>query len=284
MKTIFNKYFALILLGLGILMNTQITAQEYKARLSVEFNNVIGEKAYLLINAKYKVDKTYLPADNLQLNVYREVLEDSLQFVGNVTTDNTGNVEFIIEDEVLKSVDSVVTFVYLVKIEDDEKFKDAEKAAKFLVSHLSADITDADTLYVIKAYLTDAVGDPISKEKVKILVQRLFAPLPIGSESSYKTDEKGKIVVPVENPLPGIDGILTIEVKLDSRKYGVVKYIFDAPIGTHVEDLSTYDQRTMWSPPGKTPLFLWIFANIINLAIWIVIILSVRNLVKIYKS
>jgi len=241
------------------------------------------EKAFLLINSKYKVDKTYLPAEYLQLNVYREVQEDSLVLVGNATTNSEGNAEFVIADEDLQSNDSAVTFIYVVKIEDDDNFKDAKKSAKFMNTVLSAQVVDADTLYVIKALLKDASGDPIKKQKLQVLVHRLFAPLPVG-EGTYKTDSKGKIEVPVENPLPGIDGILTIEVKLDSKKYGVVKYIFDAPIGRKVKDLSTFHKRTMWSPPGKTPLFLWIFANIINLAIWIVIILAIRNLVKIYKS
>ena len=167
MKTICNKYVALILLGLGILISIpQAYAKKDKARLSVEFNNIIGDRAFLLINAKYKVDKQYLPAEELQLNIYREVMEDSLQLVGNVKTDETGNAEFIISKEVLTSVDSAVTFVYVVKIEDDKKFKDAKKAAKFIVAYLAAEIIDADTLYVVEASLKDAAGDPIKKEKI----------------------------------------------------------------------------------------------------------------------
>ena len=71
---------------------------------------------------------------------------------------------------------------------------------------------------------------------------------------------------------------------MDSKKYGVVKYVFDAPIGTIIADESTFDQRTMWSPPSKTPLFLWIFPNIVIFGIWTVIVLLIMNLFKIYKS
>ena len=114
-------------------------------------------------------------------------------------------------------------------------------------------------------------------------LQRLFAPLTIG-ESSYETDDDGRVQIELTDTMPGIDGILTFQVTMDSRKYGIVKNIFEAPIGKVIVDQSTFNDRTMWSPPNKTPIFLLIFPNLIILGIWFVIGLLVFNLIKIYKS
>jgi hypothetical protein len=271
-----------ILIGFcTILLSPQIQAKE-KARISVDYHRIVGENGFLLINAKYKVEKKYEPATELNLNIYEEINEDSIALRGKVITDYEGNAQFVIEARNVVS-DELVTYKYLVRIEDDEIFKDAEKSESFLDVNLVASAIEEDSVNYISAELTDANGDPIEGEKLQVVVQRLFAPLTIG-ESSNKTDEDGSILVAVENPLPGLDGILTFEVILESKKYGNVKVVFDAPIGKVITDLSTFDQRTMWSPPGKTPLFLLIFPNIVIFGIWIVIVTLFFNLFRIFKS
>ena len=271
-----------ILLGFCTLMlSPQIQAKE-KARLSVDYHKIMGESGILFINVKYKVEKKYQPATDLKLNIYEEINEDSVVHRGQAITDYEGNAKFIIESKGVVG-EEVVTYKYLVRIEDDAVFKDAEKSEKFSEVNLIAEAIEQDSVNYISAELTDANGNPLEGEKLKVLVQRLFAPLTIG-ESSYKTDEDGAILVALENPLPGIDGILTFEVVLESRKFGNVKVIFDAPIGKVITDQSTFDKRTMWSPPTKTPLLLWIFPNIVILGIWIVIVTLIINLFSIYKS
>lgn len=148
---------------------------------------------------------------------------------------------------------------------------------------MKAESVVVDSVNQISAKLLDITGAPLEGQKLSVKVHRLFAPLTIG-KSSYKTDDDGAILVPIEKAIPGVDGKLTFEVMIDSRKYGVVSHVFEAPIGTPVVDESTFDQRTMWSPPNKTPIFLWIFPNLVILGIWIVIFMLVRNLFKIYKS
>ena len=114
-------------------------------------------------------------------------------------------------------------------------------------------------------------------------IQRLFRSLPIGEEYNY-TDENGTILVPIEKGIPGVDGILTLEVVLkDSDDYGTVKAMVKAPVGVPIVEESTFDQRTMWSPRNKTPLFLLIFPNLLIFGIWGIIIYLIINLFKITK-
>ena len=274
---------ALIIFSFCLLaISHPLKAQEkFKARLSVDHYNVVSQRTYLLINAKYKFEKKYIPADHLQVNIYEEINEDSLAFVGQATTNAKGNAEFDLAAKA--KPDSVVKHKYIVKIEKDEKFKNGKKAVSFMDANIMAKAIVEDSINYISASLTNVLGNPVEGEKLEVKVLRLFAPIDVG-KSSYKTDDDGNIRVAIENPLPGIDGNLDFEIMMDSKKYGIVKFVFTAPIGKVVVDESTFDKRTMWSPPGKTPIFLFLFANFIIFGIWAVIIILVRNLFKISKS
>ena len=57
----------------------------------------------------------------------------------------------------------------------------------------------------------------------------------------------------------------------------------EAPIGVQIVDESTFDQRTMWSPRNKTPIFILVFTNLLIVGIWGIIVYLISNLFKIVK-
>ncbi len=279
------KRVQLLLLSLAILIptiNGFAQDKQYKARLSVDYYNVIGAKPYIEIASKFKGKNGYEPSMMLDLNVYYQVIEDSLVFVGKITTNHKGIAKYELNESFDTPLDTLVTYTYIIKIEDSKKFKKAKKSISFLDANISAEVVEIDSVYTIKATLTDGLGSPIEGKNLKVNLQRMFAPLPIGKR--YKTDSKGTILVPLEESFPGVDGKLVFEVFLENKQYGTVTYVLNSSIGIPIKDLSTYDKRTMWSPPSKTPLFLLIFPNLLMLGILFVIFLLVRNLYKIYKS
>jgi hypothetical protein len=283
MKKYINIIVSVALVSVLILCpKAQAQDKQYKARLSAEYHKVMGENPFLKIEGKFKGENGYEPTKKLTLNVYQELAEDSLVLKGQATTNMTG-VAFFDLEPLTQVVDSVMKNTYVVKIEDSDRFKNGKKSVSFIDVRLAAQVVVKDSVNHIFASLTDATGAPLEGQKLSVTVKRLFAPLTIG-KTSYKTDDVGAILVPIEESIPGVDGKLTFEVMIDSRKYGVVSEVFEAPIGTPIVDLSTFDQRTMWSPPTKTPLFLWIFPNLVILGIWGVIFLLVRNMYLIYKS
>jgi len=282
MKAIQKLNTAIFLAFAFSLFGFQVVAQDYKARISVDYYQEMGSDAILKITTKFKGDNGYEPCTNTALNIYKQISADSIAFMGKTETNMDGKAEYVLKLNNTPS-DTVAIFKYFVRIENSDMFKDAEKDIDFMLSSISAEPTVEDSVLHIQAKLVDELGEPIKGEKLVVSVKRLFGSLVIG-ESSYSTDRKGKIMVPVVDSLPGTDGILTIQVKLDSKKYGIVKYSFDANIGKEIVDESTYDQRTMWSPPNKTPWFLLIFPNLLILGIWFVIALLISNLFKIYKS
>ena len=93
------------------------------------------------------------------------------------------------------------------------------------------------------------------------------------------TDFESKLIIFIQT------GNLIIEVVLkESDEFGTVIARVKAPIGVPIVEETTFDERTMWSPRNKTPLFLLIFPNLFILGVWGIIIYLIINLFKINKS
>jgi hypothetical protein len=182
--------------------------KKYKARLSIDYNKVMDSNPFLSIAVKFKGENGYEPAKKLSLEVYQQVKEDSLVHIGEVVTNMKGDAFFNLKDHQQVAVDSLIENIYVVRLEKSEKFKDASKSVKYYDVNLIANSIEKDSVNHITAKLTDAMGNPIEGVKLKVMVQRLFAPLQVG-ESYYKTKDNGTILVPIEEPLPGINGDLT---------------------------------------------------------------------------
>jgi hypothetical protein len=287
MKKVFTMKFAILIICAGYMVinipQAKAQDEQYKARLSAEYHKFMLKESFIDVNVKFRGEDGFAPAVDLPLNVYYLLAEDSMILVGEISTNKEGQAKFQIENNQLEITDSSVVHEYVIKIENSEKFKDAKRAVTFSDASLVAEVIDIDSVVHISAQLTDGVGKPIAEERLKVMIHRLFAPLTIG-DKYYETDDEGSILVPFENPLPGIDGILTFEIILESDDYGIIHKIFEAPIGKVIVDESTFDQRTIWSPPSKTPIFLWIFANVLILGAWIGILILVVNMYRIYKS
>ena len=192
--------FFLVFTLLSGSINLMAQDQQYKARLSVDYQKIMGESETLLINGKFKGEDGYEPTVDLQLNIYHEVIEDSLILLGQTSTDKKGNAVFKLSSPVTKS-DSIIKHTYVVKIENSENFKDDDKSVSFMESNLIAETIIKDSINYVSAKFTDAAGEPLEGEKLEVMVHRLFAPLTIG-KSSYKTEDDGTILVPIEEPLP----------------------------------------------------------------------------------
>ena len=287
MKKVFTIKYIILIICVGWCMLAalpQAIAQDgpYKARISVEYHKIMATEIFIEADVKFRGENGFEPATGLALNVYHVLEEDSLVLVNEIITNETGQARFEIEESQFEKNDSLI-HEYVIKIENSDKFKDAKKAVSFADANLLAEVIEIDSIMHISARLTNGVGIPIAEERLRVTIQRLFAPLTIG-RPYYETDDDGSILVPFEDPLPGIDGLLTFEIILESDDYGVVHNIFKAPIGKVIVDESTFDQRTIWSPPSKTPIFLWVFANVLILGAWVVIFILVANLYRIYRS
>ena len=132
--------------------------EKYRARISLERVKVMNDQSYINISVKYKGEDGFEPANDLTLSVYRRVNEDSLVSLGQVITNSDGMAKFLMED-VIKTFDTTGVYSYTVAIEDDERFRDADKTISFSEANLLIKIIMIDSVYDISATLTDEKGD-----------------------------------------------------------------------------------------------------------------------------
>jgi len=283
--TSFVFLFILISLGLGITDN-DLYAQTKKnrARINADYVKVIGGESYLNIKASARIDKKTVEVSHIDLQILQELNDEEIQ-IGKTTTNASGISKFIIEDFANLQPDSLGVYNLIISFDGNDSFKKASRDVSFRNADIEAKWIVKDSVNYVSAKLIDTQLDSALAEiPLTVRVDRLFRPLKIG-EDFYDTDNDGEIQLPIENGIPGIDGNLKLEVVLsESDDYGTVIAQLTAPIGTVIVDESTYDQRTMWSPRGKTPIFLLALTYSFIFIVWGIFIYLFINLVRIIKS
>ena len=276
-----NLLLLIISFSLGSFCFAQ-TAKKSTVRLSVQYFKIMDGEVFFEIRATSRVNKKNIQLANIDLSIYNE-LDDDTVLLDKLTTDHNGTSKITLDNIDAIQPDSTQVYTIKVTFKGNDSFKKASRSISFKNADINAKLITKDSINYIEATLLDSnTGSPIENEYLGVQVERLFLPLII--EELNKTDENGTILVPIENGIPGVDGIINIEVVLnDSDDYGTVKSIVSAPIGKPIVDESKFDERTMWSSRDKTPIFLLIFPNLLIFGMWGLIIYLFINLFKIYK-
>ncbi len=276
------------ILGIVLLFSSthQVLAQnkKNKIRINAEFINVLNKEQFLNIKASARINKKTVEVSDAELAIF-QVLNDQETVIGKTVTSADGTVKFNIKNFESLQADSSGVYNLLVSFSGNEVYKKASRKISFKNAKIKANLITRDSINYIIAKLIDTKTDSsVADAPLTVQVQRLFKPLIIG-EDFYTTDENGAIEVAVEDGIPGIDGNLILEVVfIESDDYGTVKQTINAPIGKVIVSESTFNQRTMWSPRGKTPIFLLFLTFSFIIVVWGIFVYLIRNLFKILKS
>lgn len=275
-----TRHFFLVVLS--VFLYTSVFAQD-KVRLKADYVKVMNEGSYFDIQASAKVNDENVNVSKIELVIYNLVGDEQVE-IGKTITNMLGKSRFKLKDLNSLTPDETNTYNIDISFDGNDKFSSASKSISFKNANIDAKLVTIDSINYVTATLVSKLTDSvIIGQLLKVQVQRLFKPLLI--EEFNETDENGTILVPIPEGIPGVDGNIAIEVVLsDSDEFGTIKAIVNAPIGKPIVDESTFDQRTMWSPRSKTPLFLLIFPNLLIFGIWGIIIYLIINLFKITKS
>lgn len=283
-----SKLVALLFMVLCTFIGSNAYSQGEKigARLTLEYVKVVNENSFLKLAAIFKGEDGYEPCQNLNFTIYKvKVDEEDSELnsevkIGEAMTNYDGKAKFNIPTEFISTTND-----FIIRIEGSDIYEDDEESITVKNANMEASIVEIDSVNHIQARLFTMDDEPIVEEDVKVGLKRLFGSLTVGEEESYTTDEDGSILVPIQEGFTGIDGKLTFEIVLkESDDFGTIIAYINSDIGVPIKDESTFNQRTMWSPPTKTPLFLWIVPNIMIVGIWSILLFLVINLFKIYKS
>ena len=282
------KSFPTLVLGFFFILclGSSLNAQNKKerVRLNADYVKVTGKEHYLDIKASARIDRQTVAVSKIDLTIAK-VLDDEETEIGATRTNGDGIARFVIEDFASIQPDSTGVYNLIVIFDGNEMFKKASRDVTFRDATIVTELIVKDSLNYVGARITDtALDSALIETDLSVQVERLFRPWKIG-EDFYTTDEEGYIEVLIPEGIPGVEGNLNLEVVLkESDDYGTVKSVLEAPVGTVIEDESTFDQRTMWSPRGKTPIvLLWITFSFI-IVVWGIFIYLFRNLFRIVKS
>lgn len=275
-------------LFLGVLSNyNDLHAQSKKknrARINADYTNIIDGTQYLDIKASARIDKKTVELAGLDLTIYQLIDDEEIE-LGSTTTNSAGLSKYTFENFRSLTPDSLGFYNIVVGFDGNDDFKKASREVNFKDADLKTEWIQKDSLNYVKATMIEKISDSaLAEMALSVRVERLFRPLSIG-EDYYETDDNGQIEVEIEDGIPGVNGDLNIEVVLsESDDYGTVISQVTAPIGTLIVDESTYDNRTMWSPRGKTPYFLLGVTYSFIIVVWGLFIYLFINLVRIFKS
>lgn len=273
---------ALVLMLAGIIMHTAYSQDKHRVRLKADYFKEMGGNSRLEIGAAARIDRQNVDLPGLEITVVNEIGEEEIT-LGSVRTDHNGKGILTLDLSELKA-DSLDIYTLNANFSGTDTLRRASRSVSFRDADLIARLIIKDSVHHITATLRDKVLDSALADKnVIVRVERLFRPLRISDEINL-TDEDGTILVPIPSGIPGVDGKLRLESVLsDSDDYGTIKATLDAPIGIPIVDESTFDDRTLWSPRNRTPIFILLFTGGLILVTWGTIIYLIRTLIKIAK-
>ncbi|MBT8281092.1 MAG: hypothetical protein KJO16_05900 [Muriicola sp.] len=276
--------FRLWLFFLAVFSMSVYGQEKNRVRIKADYVKVMNSQSYLNIGVISRIERQMQSVPDIELEVYYEHENEEFP-LGSATTDMNGDATFILPSLAEIKADSTGTYTLGVAFGGNESFRRGSRSVSFKDAIIKTELLEKDSTNYIKATLTHALDSmPLVKSLVRVQVQRLIRPLKIGEDFNY-TDENGTILVPVEEGIPGPEGILTLEVVLpDSDDFGTVKAITEAPIGVPIVKDNSFNERSLWAPRDRTPYFILIFTILLLLFTWGPILYLVRNLYKIYKS
>ena len=279
----------LLLLSVFIIpvLGQKLEAQEkkkVKIRIKADYTKEVDKWSYIDIATTAKINKKNTSVSGINLTIINETDDEDTE-LGQVTTNHDGKGRFIIKDLNKLLKDTLGFYNIKVKFKSDDNYKKASKGLAFKDANIEAKSFTKDSVNYVSATLKDVFLDSLlTKTSLNVNIERLFKSLPIGEEFNY-TDKNGAIVVSIEEGIPGVDGKLAVEVILsDSDDYGTVKAVLSTNFGKPVVIDNTFEERTLWSPRNKTPIFILVFANLLIFSMLGIIIYLITNLFKINKS
>ncbi len=258
--------------------------EKERLRLSATYIKMMDGPLYLDLAASARIDRTTVEVPGAELEVYYEV--DGEEFpLGTVTTDGSGKARFTMEGLEQIRPDSTGLYTLSASFAGNDAYRRASRSLSFRNADIRAELVQQDSLAFVQATLFDAAADSaVADALIKVQVVRMFRPLRI-SEEFLSTDDSGSIEVEVPPGIPGPGGNLELQVAVeDNDDYGTVIASLEAPVGTAIQQDTTYFERTLWAPRDRTPLFIIFFTGLLILGSWGLIVYLVRNLIKIAKN
>lgn len=301
-KSISSQYriiFILLIITALIFTNNSAISQETKdsaSKLSFTMNlsSIVsnGTRSVKVVVTRKENKKTIIVDDlNTPLNLYLKEVKDydpvtAVGWMSKTLLNNEGEAIFTFPAWFRKVADSVHEYTFIVKMNDDPKYEDAEEQITIADAKVKLEYSGEDSVKTLAASISgwkDQAYIPIANAELKLCIKRTFNFLPIG-EAGASTDSSGVIYSELPLDIPGnANRTITLAARLeDDDTYGTVEVTQDVPWAI-LPKANPVRGRTLWSPGDNAPLLLVISSVTIIVIIWGTIFYLVSLLFKIKK-
>ncbi len=257
---------------------------QHRVRIKADYFKVMNQGSHIELSTSARINKKTVGIPGLELEVYN-INDEEDNALGTVMTDLDGKGRIDLGEITKYAIDSNAYYNFSIRFKGIDSFKRANRDISIKDAAISAKHVVRDSVDYLEATLKDMARDStIAGVSLDIQVRRLFAPLKLGEEFNT-TDGSGTVLVPIESGIPGKDGNLILEAVLnDNDDYGNVMAIVEAAVGIPIVEDTSFDERALWGPRGKTPIFILVFTYTLILGILGIIIYLVMNLFRIKNA
>ena len=255
-----------------------------RVRIKADYFKVMDEGSRIELSTNARIDRKTVAVPGIELEIF-STTEEEEKALGSVIMDAEGKGVLDLGTINNHSSDSSAYYNFSISFKGNKAYKKANKTISVMDAEITARHIVRDSVNYIEATLKDIAKDStIEGTSIDVQVRRLFMPLKLGEEFN-STDDSGTVLVPIEEGIPGIDGNLILEAVLsDNDDYGNVMAWIEAPVGVPIIEDSSFDERALWGPTNRTPVFILIFTYGLILGILGIVIYLVLNLIRIKKA
>ena len=283
---VMENLFRYICLFFCLIAGSHLSAfqdEDAAVRLSATLFSTNGSTE-IRVKARTRVGRRYENVPGLKLEL-KAISENIVKSYGSQTSNTEGEIVWNVNDDLINLSDSLGYTNFSVVLEGQTGYEDNVEELSVRKAILNLEFQPEDSTAHLEAVLFDAYDSiPIEDGELRFYIKRYFAPYYL-TESDF-TDSEGLLSTELLSRYPGDrNGMIVVGVILDdSDDYGTIRTEKTIDWGIPFVDQSTFDQRTLWSPRSKTPLWLLIWPNIIIIGVWGTLAMLIRKLYIISKS
>ncbi len=274
---------ARILIFLVLISFTVEAQEEATVRLSLSYK-MENQEAFLTAKARTRVGRRYENIHGLGILFYT-VIDGDKKLLGDSNTNHSGEATMSIGDISTLEYDSMGMWHFVASVENKDGFRDVDEEISITPIKIDFKVEiSEDSVASVRVQSRKSMDNgPVSEAEVRLYVSRYFAPHWL-SEIEF-TDDNGEFEFSLEEMLPGdLDGLVTLGIRLEGDDTGAVFHEEKVNYGIPYEPDTSFDERSMWAPANKTPLWLLVFPNLIILGVWGTLIYLVYYLYLISRS
>jgi hypothetical protein len=245
--------------------------------LSVTYNMQANKVPQLMVNTKTKVEKRFMPAKGIKVNVFLDA-DSAANLLGCVTTNENGQALLAIPASFKSVWDASASHSFIGKSEANKDFNETKSEITIKKGRLLIDSVvgaDARSVEITVLALNGNEWLPVKDAEVKIGVKRLGGILPISDEESYTTDSTGKLVAEFKrDSLPGDSkGKITLVARIEeNEELGSLTAETNLPWGIAIKQIDHFNERSLWATRDKAPIWLLFMASSIIIGVWAVLL------------